>query len=63
MRRKREAAYAVKKSFSLPGHLYMGAEQRAIAMGFSTFSDYIQVLIRRDLYPANATPSDQAMAA
>ena len=47
--RKRAAHYAVKKSFSLPGHLAVGAEEKSLRLGFSCFSDYLQQLIRRDL--------------
>lgn len=59
MRRKSDADYAVKKSFSLPKRMAQGAEEKATQLGFGQFSDYLQMLIRRDLQPA-LTPEQRA---
>jgi metal-responsive CopG/Arc/MetJ family transcriptional regulator len=40
---------AAKKTISLPKKLLQKAEGRAEELDFSTFSDYIQDLIRRDI--------------
>jgi hypothetical protein len=59
MRRKKESEYAVKKSFSLPGKLFSGAEEAAKILGYGCFSDYLQHLIRADLR-ARETVSSQS---
>lgn len=45
---KKEYEKAVKKSVSMPGLLLDDAERRQRELRLSTFSDYIQALIRRD---------------
>jgi hypothetical protein len=57
---KREYEKAVKKSVSMPEIMLDDAEQRRRALRLSTFSDYIQHLIRKDTIPAQEQP---AMAA
>lgn len=45
---KQEYEKAIKKSVSMPGIMFNQAVIRAKARGFSTFSDYIQDLMRHD---------------
>lgn len=46
---KPAALRAVKKTFSLPGALYEQASHRAALSGYSTFSNYLQALMRTDI--------------
>lgn len=46
--RKRSYERAVKSSISMPGLLHDKAKNKSRQRGFSTFSDYIQDLIRKD---------------
>lgn len=41
--------YAVKKTFSLPEADYEAAVKRSLKMGYRSFSEYLQFLIRKDL--------------
>lgn len=47
-RTKRQYERAVKRSISMPEILHQRAQDKSRDRGFSTFSDYIQDLIRRD---------------
>lgn len=40
---------AAKKAISLPAEMYQDALKRLGAMGYTSFSEYIQFLIREDL--------------
>lgn len=41
---------AIKKSVSMPQLLFNKANLKARQNGYSTFSDYIQMLIRKDTF-------------
>lgn len=45
---KRSYERAVKKSISLPGMLFDKGTDNARSYGYTTFSDYVQMLIRKD---------------
>lgn len=57
MNEKRVYERAVKKSISMPGMLFDKGTDKARSYGYSTFSDYVQMLIRKD------TIENQKMAA
>lgn len=46
---KRTYEKAVKKSVSMPSMLFDKGVDRVRQIGYATFSDYIQMLIRQDL--------------
>jgi len=46
--RKPAGSYAVKRCISMPGQLGSHAEARCRELGYFSFSDYIQHLIRQD---------------
>lgn len=48
---KRDYDYAVKKSVSMPEVLFDMASDEARRRGYTTFSDYIQSLLRDALMP------------
>lgn len=54
--RKPQNQYAVKKSVSLPGELFENAQARARQLGYGCFSDYIQLVVRKDLSPRRQSP-------
>lgn len=45
---------AEKRSVSAPAELFAQADQRKAQLGYSTFSDYIQALIRADTVAGGA---------
>jgi Arc/MetJ-type ribon-helix-helix transcriptional regulator len=45
---RKQTGRAVKKSISMPCFLYAHADVRVRTVGFATFSDYVQDLIRKD---------------
>lgn len=47
---------AVKKSVSMPEILFHQGSNRAGALGYSTFSDYLQHLIRTDSFTTQPAP-------
>jgi hypothetical protein len=49
---KKPTDYAVKKSISLPGVMWDASKERRRQIGFGTFSDYVQHLMRKDLFQA-----------
>lgn len=60
MTAKREYEKAAKKSVSMPLLLLDDADRRRRELRLTTFSDYIQELIRRDTQPR---PADIKLAA
>lgn len=51
---------AEKRSISAPAELFAKADQRKIELGYATFSDYIQYLLRADTMSGGAHLRDAA---
>lgn len=54
-RNQRKALVPVRTTISMPAVLFAVASNKCTARGYSTLSDYLQALVRRDSGMENAT--------